>query len=64
MTNYEKIKDIEISGAKPFAGLSRITLVEAMKLNECRFCPAGAICADRELPCSELILDWLEAEAK
>ena len=62
MTNFEKIKNVEISGATPFAGLSRITLVEAIKQNECRFCPAGAICAYRELPCSELILDWLESE--
>ena len=62
MTNYEKIKDIEISGAKPFAGLSRIALAETIRQTDCRICPAGAICADRELPCGELILDWLEAD--
>lgn len=63
MTNYEKIKNIEISGAKPFAGLSRITLADAIRITSCRICPVGAaICADSELPCGELILDWLEAD--
>ena len=64
MTNYEKIKDIEISGATPFAGLSRGTLVAALKKNECRDCPAEPNCYESELPCDELILNWLEAEAR
>lgn len=64
MTNYEKITEIEISGAKPFAGLSRVDLVAVLKKNECRDCPAGPNCYESELPCDEQILNWLEAEAR
>ena len=64
MTNFEKIKNVEISGATPFAGLSRVTLVAALKKNECRDCPAEPYCYESELSCEELILNWLDAEAK
>ena len=64
MTNFEKIKNVEISGAKPFAGLSRVDLVAALKKNECRDCPAGLNCYGSKLPCDEQILNWLEAEAR
>ena len=68
MTNYEKIKDIEISGAKPFAGLSRVDLVELIKGKEsCTLCPVSQTtdeCYEIDRPCAEVILDWLEAEAK
>lgn len=68
MTNFEKIKNVEISGTKPFAGLSRVTLVEMIRGKEsCDLCPVSHTtdeCYESELPCAEVILDWLEAEAK
>lgn len=64
MTNFEKIKNIEISGVKPFKCITRIIFAEYIRdNNDCAHCN----CCDTDFyddnaPCSEMVLKWLEKE--
>lgn len=71
MTNFEKIRNIEIDGRKIFYCSSRNSLVNLFKeVNRCNDCPVGIEkCSKTSLKyyenimCSENLLNWLEEEA-
>ena len=62
MTNYEKIKNVEISGAQIFAHKTKSAILEILRDMECEDCPISDICDDVRM-CSDLLLDWLSQEA-
>ena len=66
MTNYEKIKDIEISGIKIFINKSKDEIANFLiNKTDCDFCPVRGECNDNDIrSCEDEILKWLEEDKK
>ena len=62
MTNYEKIKNIEISGARLFEHKRKDEILEILRDMECEDCPVSDVCDDVRM-CGDFLLDWLSQEA-
>ena len=59
MTNLDKLRAVEISGAKLFAHLTIDDAVCLLGNIKCKDCPADC----GEWPCSDNLREWLRADA-
>ena len=62
MTNYDKLRAVEISGARLFEHLPLIDMAQMLERITCDDCPCR-LNKCRQV-CSANLADWLEAKAK
>ena len=60
MTNFEKIKNIEINGHKIFEKIDIDDLLNLFQKHGCQYCPVDKECNGIDTSCKNMLSNWLE----